>query len=187
MPESTQTAAVEITRQSQWNRTQATAGLGEYEVARKEGISQRQFARERAIPRTTLQYWKKRQASIEASPAVISFFESPEGLLLLHQLVMAAHLAMTALGACGVRLVCRFLELSGLSAFVASSYGSQYKVSVEMEQGLVRYGEEQGQSLGAQMEAKEITSCLDETFHPEVCLVGIEPASNFILLEAYMA
>jgi hypothetical protein len=28
-------------------------------------------------------------------------------------------------------------------------------------------------------------ACLDETFHPEVCLVGIEPASNFILVETY--
>jgi PAS domain-containing protein len=27
--------------------------------------------------------------------------------------------------------------------------------------------------------------CEDETFHPEVCLVGLEPVSNFILLEQY--
>ena len=28
---------------------------------------------------------------------------------------------------------------------------------------------------------------VDETFHPEICLVAIEPVSNFILLERYAA
>jgi hypothetical protein len=28
-----------------------------------------------------------------------------------------------------------------------------------------------------------ITVCEDETFHPGVCLVAVEPASNFILVE----
>lgn len=35
------------------------------------------------------------------------------------------------------------------------------------------------------MTPKEITTCQDETFHPETCLVAIEPISNFILLEKY--
>ena len=35
------------------------------------------------------------------------------------------------------------------------------------------------------MLAKEITVCEDETFHPETCLVAIEPVSNYILLETY--
>jgi hypothetical protein len=35
------------------------------------------------------------------------------------------------------------------------------------------------------MRAKQITVCEDETFHPQVCLVGTEPASGFILLEQY--
>ena len=30
-----------------------------------------------------------------------------------------------------------------------------------------------------------ITLCEDETFHPEICLVAIEPVSNFILVERY--
>lgn len=185
MPESTQAPETEATRQSRWNRTETISGLNEYEVARKTGVSQRQFAQKRGIARTTLQYWKKRQQNIEASDTAVSFFESPEGLLCLHRIVLSAQLVMTSMGACGVRLVCLFLNLSGLNAFVASSYGSQYKASVELEEGLVRYGQEQGQSLGAEMATKAITACLDETFHPEVCLVAIEPVSNFILLEAY--
>jgi hypothetical protein len=35
------------------------------------------------------------------------------------------------------------------------------------------------------MPPKEITICEDETYHPQICLVAIEPASNFILLEQY--
>jgi hypothetical protein len=35
------------------------------------------------------------------------------------------------------------------------------------------------------MKPKEITMCGDETFHPEICLVAIEPVSNFILTEKY--
>jgi ABC-type transporter Mla MlaB component len=35
------------------------------------------------------------------------------------------------------------------------------------------------------MTPKRITVCEDETFHPEICLVAIEPVSNFILLEEY--
>jgi hypothetical protein len=55
-----------------------------------------------------------------------------------------------------------------------------------MEESLVKYGQEQRQALGSEMSAKGISACLDETFHPEVCLVAIEPASNFILLESYV-
>jgi len=186
MSESTQEIVVEETRQSRWERAEATISLVEYEVAKQAGISQRQFAQKHGIARTSLQYWQQRQQNIEAPPAEVTFFESPEGLAFLHRVVTAAHLVMTQVGACGVRLVCRFIELSGLSAFVASSYGSQHKVSVAMEQFLVIYGQEQRQTLGAEMAAKVISACLDETFHPEVCLVAIEPVSNFIMLETYV-
>jgi hypothetical protein len=33
------------------------------------------------------------------------------------------------------------------------------------------------------MPPREISVAEDETFHPEICLVGIEPVSNFILVE----
>ena len=32
---------------------------------------------------------------------------------------------------------------------------------------------------------RNITLCEDETFHPQICLVAIEPVSNFLILEAY--
>ena len=35
------------------------------------------------------------------------------------------------------------------------------------------------------MPKRKITLCEDETFHPQICLVAIEPVSNFLILEAY--
>ena len=37
------------------------------------------------------------------------------------------------------------------------------------------------------MPSREITLCEDETFHPQICLVAIEPVSNFLVLEEYAA
>lgn len=88
-------------------------------------------------------------------------------------------------GAGSVRTVCSLLELSGLEQFVASSYGSQRKVTVEMEEAIVDYGKTEASRLGKEMRPKKITVSEDETFHPEICLVAIEPVSNYIVLEAY--
>ncbi len=88
-------------------------------------------------------------------------------------------------GNCGIRLVCQYLELTGLSSFVASSYGSQQHVSQVMEEQLVAFGQAEKSRLGGQMSPKQIAVCEDENFHSDVCLVGIEPVSNFILLEQY--
>ena len=37
------------------------------------------------------------------------------------------------------------------------------------------------------MPHREISLCEDETFHPQICLVAIEPVSNFLILEEYAA
>jgi len=50
---------------------------------------------------------------------------------------------ITQLGSCGIRLVCQYLDLTGLNRFVASSYGTQQKVSVQMEQALVEFDKEE--------------------------------------------
>ena len=85
----------------------------------------------------------------------------------------------------GIRQVCTFLSLSGLSRFVAGSYGVQQQQLTALEEKLGEFGDEQRSRLGAAMRTKQITVCEDETFHPQVCLVGTEPASGFILLEQY--
>ncbi len=55
-----------------------------------------------------------------------------------------------------------------------------------MEKAVIEFDQEEKKRLSEEMEPKQITVCEDETFHPEVCLVAIEPVSNFILLEKYV-
>jgi len=115
----------------------------------------------------------------------VAFLEPPAGVAFLHRLVLAAQFVITLVGAGGIRLVCLFLELSGLDQFVAASHGVQRKVTAAMEETVVGFGQEEQQRLAENMEPRQITVCEDETFHPAVCLVAIEPVSNFILLEQY--
>ena len=185
MPENVVSSVADGTDASRRQRDQIAGIFQAYERAKASGVSQRDFAASQGIPHSSLQHWLARQESIAAPPEAIAFFESPVGVAWLHQMVIAAHVVMSQMGACGVGLICQFLHLSGLSAFVGSSYGSQYALAVAMEEHLVSYGVAETQRLGSTMVNREITACLDETFHPEVCLVGIEPASNFILVETY--
>ncbi|WP_157067701.1 hypothetical protein [Desulfosarcina cetonica] len=116
---------------------------------------------------------------------VKDFFESPSGTAFLHRLVVAAHFCMALLGPGSVRQVCQFLELTGLDRFVAASYGSQQKVSVNIEKSIVEFGKQETVRLATGMAPKQITVCQDETFHPQTCLVAIEPESDYIVLEKY--
>jgi hypothetical protein len=132
-----------------------------------------------------LQYWCARKEGLDASPALIGFFESPDGVAFLHRLVIAVQFVMTLVGPGGLRLVQLVLDLSGLGPFVANSFGSRQKLGVAMETQVRAYGAQQRERLSSQMPARSITVCEDETFHPAVCLVAIEPVSGFILVEQY--
>ena len=168
-----------------WDRKEVAEKISQFETIRQQGMSQRQLAKEMNIPRTTLQHWLKRKENLDADKEVVRFFESPAGLIFLHQLIIAVHFVMTQVGPCGIRLVCLFLELSGLNRFVGSSYGCQQQVTVAMEKAMVEFEQQERKRLAAGMKRKKISVCQDETFHPEICLVGIEPVSNFILVEKY--
>ena len=118
MFESNSTTCQEKAKQPRLSRSRITAEVVEFEAAAGQGISQRQFAQERGLPRSTLQYWLSRKAGIDAEPELIAFFESPVGLAFLHRLVIALHFVFTQVGPSGIRLVCLFLELSALDRFV---------------------------------------------------------------------
>ncbi len=158
--------------------------LAKYESA-GDTKSQRQIAEEIGIPRSTLQHWLARKENIDAEPELVSFFESPVGTAFLHRLSIAVHLVITMSGTGSTRHVCQLFELAGLDQFLASSYGTQYAVGVCMEQAIIKFDHVERERLAASMPPKEITVCQDETFHPETCLVAIEPVSNFIILEKY--
>ncbi len=172
-------------KQRRWDRSKTTAEVVEFEAACKRAISQRQFSQERGVPRSTLQHWLRRKGRIDAEPELIAFFESPLGLAFLHRLVIAAHYSFGQVGPCGIRLLCLFFELSALDRFVGDSYGSQQKVSQQMEAAIGAFGKTERARLAEGMAPKKISVCEDETFHPETCLVAIEPVSGFILVEKY--
>jgi hypothetical protein len=157
----------------------------DFEVASTEATSQRDYARQHDVPRTTLQYWLARKQALDASPATVTFFESLDGIAFLHRLTAALQFVVTYVGANGLRSVQKVIELAGLQPFVANSFGSRQKLGQQMEKHLGEFGRQQREELAAHMAPKQITVCEDETFHPATCLVAIEPVSNFILVEAY--
>lgn len=118
-------------------------------------------------------------------PEVAAGLSTPAGARWLHRLVVAMHLVVTLRAGAGVRLVCELLTLSGLSGVVGASYGSQYAVNVQVQEAVLGQAQELRATLAADMPPREVAVCEDETFHPEICLVAIEPVSNFILLEPY--
>jgi hypothetical protein len=132
-----------------------------------------------------MQGWRDRKASIDAPPALVEFFESPEGVAFLHRLVLAAQIVITLMAPGSIRLVCSFLVLAGLHRFVASSYGAQQKAIEALERELGTFGELERQWLGQVMRPRKITIIEDETFHPQICLVAMDGASGFIVLEKY--
>jgi hypothetical protein len=185
MHEEDATPDAQPSKPRRWRRPVIAQTMAAYEASVPALCSQRQFALEACVPRTTLQYWRSRKDSLDASPLVIAFFESPEGLALLHRIVGALHTVFTQVGPCGIRLVSLFLELSHLNRFVAASIGAQHQVSVSVQDAILGYGRQERGRLAAAMPAKRISVAQDETFHPETCLVAIEPVSNFILVERY--
>lgn len=168
------------------HRRDATAQRAAFEAAwANHGTSQRQFAAEHHLPRTTLQHWLHRKAALQADPVVASFLESPQGLAFVHGILTAAHLAFAQQGPCGIRLISLFLRLTGLDRVAASSYGAQQQQATAVEAGIIAFGQGERTRLAAGMAPREISLCEDETFHPQTCLVALEPVSNFLLLEQY--
>jgi len=169
----------------QWERDDVASKIVDFEQARHKQ-SQRQFAIEQGVCRSTLQHWLARKESIDASPILIEFLESPTGTAFLHRIVTAAHFVFTKDGVASIHNVSTFLNLSGLSPFVASSYFTQQRVSNKMDDSMIEFEESVRPELSQNMPAKKISLAEDETFHPQICAVSMEPVSNFIIVEKYV-
>jgi hypothetical protein len=150
---------------------------------RTQGISERQAAKEIKVPRTTLPAWRVWHDTLDICPHVAEFFQSGPGLAFLHRIVIAFHLVCVEVGACGIRLVCLFLNLTGLNRFVAASYGAQQQVNFHVEHAMVTYHQDETARLAQDMPQKDLTVTQDETFTGGLCLITMDPESNFILLE----
>jgi transposase len=170
-------------RHQRWARLERAELFEQYGDLQARGVSQREAAKELEVPRSTLQAWRAYQESLDECPEVVAFFQSPAGLAFLHRLVLAFHLVCVEVGACGIRLVCLLLKITGLNRFVGASYGTQQQVNRRVEEAIVAYRREESARLAQDMPAKAITVTQDETFTGGLCLVGMEPKSNYILLE----
>jgi len=170
-------------RTQRWHRIERAELFAQYGDLQAQGFSQRQAAKVLEVPRSTLQAWRAYHERLDASPAVVAFFHSVPGLAFLHRLVLALHVVFVEVGACGIRLVCLLLKITGLDRFVGASYGTQQQVNCRVEQAIVAYRHEESTRLAHEMPARDITMTQDETFTGGLCLVGIEPVSNYILLE----
>ena len=97
--------------------------------------------------------------------------------------MLALHLVCIEVDACGIRLVCLLLNLTGLDRFVAASYGAQQHVNVQVEHAIVDYQQTETSRLAKAMPRKVISVTQDETFTGGLCLVASDPVSKFIILE----
>jgi hypothetical protein len=172
-----------VDRHLRWDRGDRAERFSHYLELQAQGVSQRQAAEQLRVPRSTLQAWRKWQDTLDICPHVAQFFQSGFGLAFLHRLVLALHLVCVEVGACGIRLVCLFLKLTGLDRFVGASYGTQHQVNRQVEEAIVAYRQAETVRLAQDMPRKDITLTQDETFTGGLCLVGSEPVSNFIILE----
>lgn len=166
-----------------WARLERAELWEQYNNLQAQGVSQRQAAQVLEVPRSTLQAWRVYQERLDECPTVVAFFHSVPGLAFLHRLVLALHVVLVEIGACGIRLVCLLLEMTGLNRFVGASYGSQQQINRSVEEAMVAYTHEEAPRLAQGMTPKDITVTQDETFTGGLCLVAIEPVSNDILLE----
>ena len=170
-------------RHQRWARLERAELSERYGALHAQGVSQRQAAEVLEVPRSTLQAWRAYQERLDECPAVVAFFQSVPGLAFLHRLVLAIHLVCVEVGACGIRLVCLLLQLTGLNRFVGASYGTQQQVNRRVEEAIVAYRQEESARLAREMPAKDITMAQDETFTGGLCLVGRDPVSHSMVFE----
>jgi len=169
--------------QPRWDRFERADLFEQYRELCTQGISERQAAKELKVPRTTLQAWRMWHDGLDICPDVAEFFQNGPGLAFFHRIVIRFPLVCVEVGACGIRLVCLFLHLTGLDRFVAASYGAQQQVNVHIEQAIVDYDQTETPRLAKAMPHKDLTVTQDETFTGGLCLITMDPESNFIILE----
>lgn len=171
---------------SRWPRDQRGRACAHF--ADPAPLSQREYARRHGIPRSTLGDWMRQDDPDGFDPELVAFLRSAAGERFQRRLVLALLLVFHLDNACGLRQCLRWLALTQLDRFVASSYGALYDLAARLQGDLGLFSDEERQRLGPAMLAQCITLCCDEHFHGRrPCLVALEPVSNFLVVEGYRA
>jgi hypothetical protein len=169
-----------------WSRDDIAAAWDEF--AAPDHPSQRQYAREQRIPRSTVGAWLRDDCSHhpDLDPDLVAFLRSRAGQRFLRRLLLALFVVFVFGSAAGIRLIGRFLRLCQLDRFVASSYGALHGLARHLEDDLAAFDAAERPRLAQQMQPRTIALVPDENFHgPDPCLVALEPVSNFIVVECY--
>ena len=75
------------------------------------------------------------------------------------------------------------LQLHRTTVWCGATYGAQQQINVQIEQAMVAYDQDETARLAKAMPKKDLTVTQDETFTGGLCLITIDPDSNFILVE----
>lgn len=141
------------------------------------------FARAEGIAPSTLRGWEERTREADLAEPVRLFFESPDGLRLLHRLVVAALVVIVLMGGGGVGLVRTFLAWCGLDRLVACSDRHLHGRVQAMLRAAESWSVAERARLAAAMARRTIGLCVDETFHDGMLLVAQDLLSGYLLVE----
>lgn len=164
-------------------RDERIAHVIDLEAARQARASTRAAAQAQGVAESTLRGWLQRAHDDPPPDPVRRFFETPDGLRLLHRIVTAALVVIVLMGGNGVSLVRAFLVWCGLHHVVACSDRHLHGRVSAMHDAAGAWSDVERARLAASMPPRAISLCADETFHDGMLLVAQEPGSGFLLVE----
>lgn len=161
--------------------------LQAYRDALRQGQSQRGAARDAGLPRSTLGdldgLGRRNGVEDERDALVLS----PAGLAFVRQLIDAALMVFCVASSVGLPAFRRFLALSGLDVYVASSQPVLHERLAALEAAFVKECDEERAVLAKQVqESTPVSVGLDETFFgSRTCLVAADLLTGFLLIETF--
>lgn len=135
------------------------------------------------VPRTTLRDKLSAHENCPLPGVLKNAFVSPEGEAFLKRFAIVLHVEVRNMCACGLRVIENILRSTGLSVLLGASLGCQWSYGRDVDEGIVAFGDVQRERMLSLLKDKEITLACDENFHEGPCLIAMEPASNFIVVE----
>jgi len=169
-------------RHPRWTRLARADLLARHSALHPQGLAQRPAAKVREGPRTLLQVWRASHEPLAERPTVVACLHSVPGLACLQRWGMAFQAGCVARGACGLRLVCLGLEWPGRKRFGGTSYGPQPQGNRHVAEASVAYRPEERRRRSHEMPRKDSTLTPDAILTGGLCLVGIAPVSNAMVL-----
>lgn len=150
---------------------------------RADGCSLRDTAKAVGIPKSTLSYHENKQTRMP--PETYRFFTSPVGASFIHDMITACIVIFVIGKECGSRGVARLVQQLHLDSIVAGSHTSWADFIGKVEKGIISFGSTENHRLGQNLDERPYVFAVDETFFPDICLVGIEARSGFIITETF--